>query len=97
MTRTKDITSFTEFRAHLRDHLDERKSTSRPLFITTNGEAEAVLLSPSAYDALIDQAELGKSLPDLDRSMDDVKAGRGMPLKEVVRKIAAELGLKIDR
>ena len=97
MTRSTDITSFTEFRAHLRDHLDQRKATSRPLFVTTNGETEAVVLSPSAFDELMDQAELAKSLAVLDRSMEDVKAGRGQPLKQAVREIAAELGLNIDR
>ena len=97
MTRSTDITSFTEFRAHLRDHLDQRKATNRPLFVTTNGETEAVVLSPSAFDELMDQAELAKSLAVLDRSMEDVKAGRGQPLKQAVREIAAELGLKIDR
>jgi prevent-host-death family protein len=97
MTRSTDITSFTEFRAHLRDHLDERKATSRPLFVTSNGETEAVVLSPAAFDELMDQAELAKSLAVLDRSMEDVKASRGQPLKQAVREIAAELGLKLDR
>jgi prevent-host-death family protein len=97
MTRSTDITSFTEFRAHLRDHLDQRKATSRPLFITTNGETEAVLLSPSAFDELMNQVELAKSLAVLDRSMEDVKAGRGQPLKQAIREIARELGLKIER
>jgi len=97
MTRSTDITSFTEFRAHLRDHLDQRKATSRPLFVTTNGETEAVVLSPAAFDELMDQAELAKSLALLDRSMEDVQAGRGKPLKQSIRGIAKELGLKLNR
>jgi prevent-host-death family protein len=97
MTRSTDITSFTDFRAHLRDHLDQRKATSRPLFVTTNGETEAVVLSPAAFDELTEQAELAKSLATLDRSMKDVKAGRGQPLKDAVREIAKELGLKLNR
>jgi PHD/YefM family antitoxin component YafN of YafNO toxin-antitoxin module len=97
MTRSTDITSFTEFRAHLRDHLDERKATSRPLFVTSNGETEAVVLSPAAFDDLVDQADLAKSLVLLDRSMKEAKAGRGMPLRRAIQEIADELGLKIDR
>ena len=97
MTRSTDITSFSEFRAHLRDHLNQRKTTSRPLFVTTNGETEAVVLSPAAFDELTEQAELAKSLATLDRSMKDVKASRGQPLKDAVREIARELGLKLDR
>ena len=97
MTRSGDITSFTDFRAHLRNHLDERKATSRPLFVTTNGETEAVVLSPAALDELMDQAELAKSLAVLDGSMEDARAGRGQPLKQAVREIAAELGLSLNR
>jgi PHD/YefM family antitoxin component YafN of YafNO toxin-antitoxin module len=97
MTRSTDITSFTEFRAHLRAHLDQRKATSRPLFVTTNGETEAVVLSPSAYDELMDQAELAKSLALLDRSMEDIQAGRTRPAKAALRQIADELKLKLER
>ena len=97
MTRSTDITSFTEFRAHLRDHLDQRKATSRPLFVTTNGETEAVVLSPSAYDELMDQAELAKSLALLDRSMEDIQAGRTRPAKVALRQIADELKLNLER
>ena len=63
----------------------------------TNAEPEAVVISPSADDELMDQAELAKSLTVLDRSMDDVRAGRGQPLKEAVREIAEELGLNLNR
>jgi prevent-host-death family protein len=97
VTRSTDITSLSEFRAHLRDHLDQRKTTSRPLFVTANGQTEAVVLSPAAFDELMDQAELSKSLTTLDRSMEDVKANRGQPLKQAVREIAKELGLKLKR
>ncbi|HZK81796.1 MAG TPA: type II toxin-antitoxin system Phd/YefM family antitoxin [Humisphaera sp.] len=97
MTRSTDITSFTDFRTRLRDHLDERKATGRPLFVTTNGETEAVVLSPSAFDELMDQADLATSLTLLDRSMEDISAGRTRPAKAALREIADELNLKLDR
>jgi prevent-host-death family protein len=68
MTCSTDVSSFTDFRSRLRDHLDQAKATSRPLFVTSNGETEAVLLSPSAFDELMDQADMAKSLTLLDRS-----------------------------
>ena len=97
MTRTSDITSFTDFRAHLREHLDERKATGRPLFVTANGQTEAVVLSASAFDELMDRAELAKSLSLLDRGMDDLKAGRTQPAKAALKKIAEMHSLKVDR
>ncbi len=97
MTRASDITSFTDFRTHLRDHLDQSKVTGRPLFVTTNGETEAVVLSPATFDELMDQAELAKSLVTLDRSTEDIKVGRTRPAKAALHQIAGELKLKLER
>lgn len=97
MTRARDITSFTEFRTHLRDHLDQSKASGRPLFVTTNGETEAVVLSPAVFDELVEQAELANSLKTLDRSTSDIKAGRTRTAKKALRQVADELKLKLDR
>jgi prevent-host-death family protein len=97
MARSDDITSFTEHRQHLREHLSRVRETGRPLYITTNGRTDAVVLSPEAYDALADKAELAESLTMLERSMEDVKAGRTQPAKAALKRIADELGLKLER
>ena len=52
MMRAKDIRSLTEHRAHLTENCQHVKETGRPLFVTANGRAAAVVLSPDAYDAL---------------------------------------------
>jgi PHD/YefM family antitoxin component YafN of YafNO toxin-antitoxin module len=97
MTRSSDITSFADFRTRMRDHLDQRKATGRPLFVTSNGETEAVVLSPAAFDELMDQADLAKSLSMLDQSMEDIKTGRVRPAKAAIREIASELNLHLNR
>lgn len=97
MTRSTDITSFTEHRRHLRDHLRQVRETGRPLYITTNGETDAVVLSPQAYDALAEKAELAESLAMIDRSMEDVAENRTQAAKPALKKIADELGLSLDR
>ena len=97
MTRSTDITSFTEHRRKLRDHIQQVRETGRPLYVTTNGETDAVVLSPDAYDALADKAELAESLAMIDRSAEDVREGRTQPATPALRKIAEELGLNLDR
>ena len=97
MARSTDITGFTEHRRNLRAHLRQVRETGRPLFITTNGETNAVVLSPQAYDALADKAELAESLAMIDRSMEDIRTGRTQPAKPALEKIADEFGLKLDR
>ena len=97
MTRSIDITSFTEHRQHLRDHFKKVRETGRPLYITTNGETAAVVLSPEAYDLLASKAELVESLSMIDSSMADIRDGKTQDLKPALRRIAAELGLNLDR
>lgn len=40
---------------------------------------------------------LAENLAALERGMEDVRAGNGQPMKEALREIASELGLKLDR
>ena len=97
MARTTDITNVTQHRRNLRDHLKRVRETGRPLFITTNGETDAVVLSPEAYDTMADKAELAESLAMLDRSMDDIAEGRTQSAKSALKNIADELGVVLDK
>lgn len=91
MNRSTDITSFSSHRQHLREHLDRVRSTGRPLFITTHGETDAVLLSAEAFDQLVEKAELAESLKLIDRGMEQVETGEGRSLKDAITEIAANL------
>jgi len=94
---TQDIHPVSKFKAHIAEHLKRIAETGRPELLTVNGEVAGVVLSPRAYDELMEEVELARSLSVLDRSMIDVKKGKGRPLREAVREIADELGLKLDR
>jgi prevent-host-death family protein len=97
MTRSTDTTSFSEHRRRLRDHLEQVRRTGRPLFIMSNGEPDAVVMSPEAYDALADKAELLESRMQIDRSVADVREGRTTPAKASIEKLASTLRLKLER
>lgn len=96
MNRTSDITSFTQHRRLLRQHLDQAKATGRPIFITSKGETDGVLLGPKAYDALVEKAELADSLQMVDRGLQDYEGGRVRPLKDAVLDIAGGLDLDLE-
>lgn len=96
MTRSTDITSFTDLRKNLRGQLDRLRDLGRPLFVTTNGHTEAVLLSPQVFDELVGKAELAESLAAIERGMEDAKAGRTRPMREGIQQIADELGVRLE-
>ena len=97
MTRTTDITSFSDYRQRLRECLDHVKATGRPLFITTNGEPDAVVLSPEFFDELTDRAELPEILAMIGRSEADLEAGRVADAREGLRRLAEKHDLNLDR
>lgn len=97
MARSSDITSVTEHRTKLKEHLRQVKETGRPMFITSDGQPVAVVLSPDAYDALADTAELARSEAMVAKSVADIDAGRTEPAKSAIEGIAAGLSLHVKR
>ena len=97
MTRTTDITTFSDLRQNMRERLDRMKKTGRPLYVTSNGEPDAVVLSPDAFDALMEKAEVAENRAAIDRGMEDVKAGRVSDFRKGIRGIADKRGLKLDK
>jgi prevent-host-death family protein len=95
MVRSTDITNFTEHRQNLRQHFDRVKETGRPLYVTTNGETEAVVLSSKAFDDLAERAEMSEILAQIARSEADVKAGRVREAGEALRELAKKHGIKL--
>ena len=96
MTRTTDITTFSDLRQNMRERFDRLKQTGRPLFVTSNGEPDAVLLSPEAFDSLSANAEIAEDMAAVERGMQDVRAGRVQDFRQAIRDIADRLGLKIE-
>lgn len=56
MHHAQDTYSLTDFKQNAKEHLDRLKATGRPEILTVNGRAEAVVMTPDAYDRLLDAA-----------------------------------------
>ncbi|QQS07862.1 MAG: type II toxin-antitoxin system Phd/YefM family antitoxin [Phycisphaerales bacterium] len=95
MTRTSDITNFTELRQNLRDHLNHVKETGRLLYVTSDGVAEAVVLSAKAFDELADRADLGETLAMIGLSEAEFRAGKGVEARGALLELAKKHGLNI--
>ncbi len=94
--RTEDIRPLSEHRAHLTQDIQQVQETGRPLFVTRNGKPAAVVLSPEAYDALAEKAELAENLAMIDKSLQDIKAGRVVDARQAVLDIARKHGMTLE-
>jgi prevent-host-death family protein len=93
--RSDDIQPLSEHRAHLTAHFQHVRETGRPLFVTSNGRTAAVVLSPEAYDALTEKAELVDNLALIDRGFQDVKAGRVRNARAGIEELARKHGIAL--
>ena len=90
MTRTNDITTASDYRSH-------QSETHAKLRETNRGKPEAVLLSPEAYDELLDQAQLPEILASIRQSERDLAEGKGVDAFDALKQIAARAGVTLDR
>lgn len=59
---TQDIHSLTTFKRNSSGLMKHMKKTGRPLVLTVNGKAEAVLLDPAAYQQVAGQLDAVASI-----------------------------------
>jgi PHD/YefM family antitoxin component YafN of YafNO toxin-antitoxin module len=60
------------------------KKTKRPLILTVNGKAEAVVQDAEAYQRLLDIAAQADAVEGIRQGLEDVKKGRTRPAREVL-------------
>lgn len=75
------MTTFRRNPTHFMKHL---KKTKRPLILTVNGVAEAVVQDAEAYQHLLDIAAQADESEGIRQGREDIKKGRVRPAREVL-------------
>jgi prevent-host-death family protein len=70
---SEDFVPVSDFKAQAADLLKRVGDTRKPLVITQNGRPAGVLLSPAAYDDLIERSEF---VAAVSAGLADIEAGR---------------------
>jgi prevent-host-death family protein len=89
----KDIQSLTTFRRKSKQFLKQIKKTKRPIVLTVNGKAEAVVQDAEAYQRLLDIAARADVYEAIRQSEDDIAHGRTRPAEEVFAEFRRRHGL----
>lgn len=80
----KDIQAMTTFRRNPAKFMKHLKKSKRPLVLTINGKAEAVLQDAEAYQRLLDIAAQADAREGIHQGLEDVKRGRMRPAREAL-------------
>jgi prevent-host-death family protein len=85
---TRDIQSLTNFRRKSGEFLKQIKKSKRPVVLTVNGKAEAVVQDPEAYQRLLDTAARADVYEAIQQGgLDDVAAGRTRPARKAFNEL----------
>jgi prevent-host-death family protein len=91
---TKDIQSLTTFRRQSGDFMKQLKKSKRPVVLTVNGKAAAVVQDAEAYQRLLDLAARADEKEAIRQGLEDVKAGRTRPAREFFAEFEARHGIR---
>ncbi len=88
-----DIQSLTTFRRSSGDFMKHLKKSKRPMVLTVNGKAAAVVQDAEAYQRLLDIAARADAGEGIRQGLDDAKKGRVRPARQFFAEFEAAHGL----
>lgn len=87
---TEDIQALTTFRRNSAKVIKHLKETGRPLILTVNGKAEAVVQDAEAYQRLLDIAAEADAREGIRQGLEDARKGRTRPARQVFNEMRAQ-------
>ncbi len=88
-----DINSLSNFKRKTPAFLRQLKETGHPVVLTINGKAELVVQDTASYQKLIELAGRAERMEALQASINDMRAGKVVPVEDMLaemRQILAE-------
>jgi len=85
----KDIQSLTSFRRSSGTFMKHLRKSKRPMVLTVNGKAAAVVQDAEAYQRLLDIAAQANAAEGIRQGLEDVRTGRVRPAREVFAEFEA--------
>lgn len=93
MDIVEDIQPMTYFRNHSAEAMQHLRTTKRPMVLTINGKAAAVVQDAEAYQHLLDLAAEANAGEGIRQGLEDLKHGRTRPARAVFDELRAAHGL----
>jgi prevent-host-death family protein len=90
---TKDIQSLTTFRRRSGDFMKQLKKSKRPVVLTVNGKAAAVVQDAEAYQRLLDIAAHADAEEGIRQGLENAKEGKLRPARQFFNEFEAAHGI----
>ena len=94
MDITRDIQPMTTFRNHSAEIMRHLKDTRRPVILTVNGKAAAVVQDAEAYQHLLDLAAEANAAEGIRQGLEDLRNDRTRRANDVFDEIRTNYGIR---
>jgi len=95
LDRIGDTHSLTHFKRHTAEVIVRLKQAGEALVLTVHGKAEVVVQDPASFQRLIELAGRAEMLEFLQGSRQDMEAGRTVPAREALDRLARKHRLRV--
>ena len=95
MIDVDEIHSLSEFQRNSKGFIRKLKRSGKPAVLTVNGQAEVVVQSAAAYQALLDDREFVETIRGIGRGLEQAKRGEGRPMRALLEEIADKHGIAL--
>jgi prevent-host-death family protein len=92
LTPSEDIRSVTDLKRNTKQILSQVHRTKRPVVLTVNGKADAVLMDTVTYEKHLKAANMARLLA---HGEEDIAAGRTRPIRSFLKEF--KRGRKVSR
>ena len=92
LTPSEDIRSVTDLKRNTKEILSQVHRTKRPVVLTVNGKADAVLMDTRTYEKYLKAANMARLLA---RGEEDIAAGHTRPIRSFLKEFRH--GRKVSR
>lgn len=92
MFEPQDVRSLSDFQRNVKAHARRLKKSGRPELLTVNGRGTLVVQDAAAYRQMVEELERRHLVEAVRVGLEQMEAGKGIPLEEVTRRIRAKYG-----
>ena len=96
MNLSRDIDSLTHFKRNTTAVIEQLKTTGEPLVLTVNGKAEIVVQDAASYQRLLDLIERAEAIVGINRGLDSIARGEGIPAKDAFERLRKKHNIPQD-
>ncbi len=85
--------SLDQFQRDASVHIERLRETGCPAVLTVDGTPQAVVLSPGAYEELLDRLDRAEAIAGIQRGLESMRRGEGTPARAALEQLRSQLGV----